>query len=96
MDVGDLPFRYVGKHRSAKLKHVLALKSKIDAQQAALDALAQDTEALVTAAMEDASFSPGARSHRPKRVRVRQVEERRAMVLMVDAATGLNRSKCSS
>jgi hypothetical protein len=47
MDVGDLPFRYVGKHRRAKLKHVLALKSKMDAQQAALDALTQDTEALV-------------------------------------------------
>src|SRR6266851_1720731 len=47
MDVGDLPFRYVGKHRRAKLKHVLALKSKMDAQQAALDALAEDTEALV-------------------------------------------------
>ena len=47
MEVGDLPFRYVGKHRRAKLKDVLALKAKIDAQQAALDALADDTESLL-------------------------------------------------
>jgi hypothetical protein len=47
MDVGDLPFRYVGKHRRAKLADVLALKSKIDAQRADLAALAEDTEALV-------------------------------------------------
>ena len=30
MDVGDLPFRYVGKHRRASLKDVLALKAKLD------------------------------------------------------------------
>jgi hypothetical protein len=48
MAVGDLPFRYVGKHRRAKLKDVLALKAKVDAQQAALDALAEDTEALMS------------------------------------------------
>ncbi len=47
MDVGDLPFRYVGKHRRARLNDVLALKAKIDKQQAALDALAEDTEALI-------------------------------------------------
>jgi hypothetical protein len=47
MEIGDLPFRYVGKHRRAALKDVLALKAKIDAQQAALDALAEDTEALM-------------------------------------------------
>jgi len=47
MDRGDLPFRYVGKHRRAKLGDVLALKAKLDARQSALDALAEDTEALV-------------------------------------------------
>jgi hypothetical protein len=47
MEVGDLPFRYVGKHRRAKVKDVLALKSRIDAQQAALDALADETEQLM-------------------------------------------------
>ena len=46
MDVGDLPFRYVGKHRRTKLKDVLALKAKIDAQQAAMEALAEDAEDL--------------------------------------------------
>lgn len=46
MDIGDLPFRYVGKHRRAKLKHILALKRKIDAQQAAMTALAEDAEDL--------------------------------------------------
>jgi hypothetical protein len=47
MEVGDLPFRYVGKHRRAKLKDVLALKEKLDAQQKALAALAEDTEELM-------------------------------------------------
>ncbi len=46
MDVGDLPFRYVGKHRRAKLKDVLGLKTKIDAQRAAMEALADDAEDL--------------------------------------------------
>lgn len=46
MDVGDLPFRYVGKHRRAKLKDVLALKRRIEAQQAAMEALAEDAEDL--------------------------------------------------
>jgi hypothetical protein len=46
MDIGDLPFRYVGKHRRTKLKDVLALKTKIDAQQAAMEALAEDAEDL--------------------------------------------------
>ena len=44
MDVGELPFRYVGKHRRAKLKDVLGLKSKIDAQRATMEALADDAE----------------------------------------------------
>jgi len=42
MEIGDLPFRYVGKHRRAKLKDVLGLKKKIDAQRAAMEALADD------------------------------------------------------
>lgn len=46
MDIGDLPFRYVGKHRRTKLKDVLVLKTKIDAQQAAMEALAEDAEDL--------------------------------------------------
>jgi hypothetical protein len=48
MDIGDLPFRYVGKHRRAKLADVLALKQKLDEQQAALADLAADTEDLIT------------------------------------------------
>ncbi len=47
MEVGDLPFRYVGKHRRTKLNDVLALKAKLETQQAALDALAEDTESLI-------------------------------------------------
>jgi hypothetical protein len=46
MDVGDLPFRYVGKHRRATLRDILALKTKIDAQRAAMEALADDAEDL--------------------------------------------------
>jgi len=46
MDRGDLPFRYVGKHRRARLKDVLALKTQLDARQKAMDALAEDTEDL--------------------------------------------------
>src|SRR5690606_18613718 len=40
MDIGDLPFRYVGKHRRASLKAVLALKAKLDIQRNAMEALA--------------------------------------------------------
>lgn len=47
MDRGDLPFRYVGKHRRALLKDVLALKERLDTRQKALDALAGDTEDLI-------------------------------------------------
>lgn len=47
MDVGDLPFRYVGKHRRAKLSDVLVFKEKVDAQRVALAALAEDTEELI-------------------------------------------------
>jgi hypothetical protein len=46
MDIGDLPFRYIGKHRRATLRDVLALKTKIDAQRAAMEALADDAEDL--------------------------------------------------
>jgi hypothetical protein len=49
MEIGDLPFRYVGKHRRARLTDVLALKAKLDPQQAALKALAEDTDALAKA-----------------------------------------------
>jgi hypothetical protein len=49
MDVGDLPCRLVGKHRRAKLKDVLALKRLVDNQQMALNALAAETEKLITA-----------------------------------------------
>ncbi|MBP1884974.1 hypothetical protein J2Z50_003264 [Ensifer mexicanus] len=47
MDRGDLPFRYVGKRRRALLKDVLALKSRLDARQAAMEALTEDTEGLI-------------------------------------------------
>ena len=47
MDRGDLSFRYVGKHRRALLKDVLALKARLDTRQAAMDALAEDTEDLI-------------------------------------------------
>ena len=47
MDRGDLPFRYVGKHRRASLKDLLALKAQLDIRQKALDALAEDTEDLI-------------------------------------------------
>ncbi len=47
MEVGDLPFHYVGKHRRAKLRDVLSLKERIEEQQAALAALAEDTEDLI-------------------------------------------------
>jgi len=46
MDIGDLPFRYVGRHRRTKLKDVLALKARIDTQREAMEALAEDAEDL--------------------------------------------------
>jgi excisionase family DNA binding protein len=46
MDVGDLPFRYVGNHRRAKLKDVLAFKKIVDAQQAAMKKLTELGEEL--------------------------------------------------
>jgi excisionase family DNA binding protein len=41
MDVGDLPFHYVGNHRRAKLKDVLAFKKTADAQQEAMRKLTE-------------------------------------------------------
>jgi excisionase family DNA binding protein len=46
MEIGDLPFRYVGKHRRTRLADVLALKAKLDEQRSALRALAKDTDDL--------------------------------------------------
>jgi excisionase family DNA binding protein len=39
MDRGHLPFRYVGNHRRATLKDVLAFKEKVDAQRALMKEL---------------------------------------------------------
>ncbi len=47
MEIGDLAFRYVGKHRRARLGDVLMLKRRLDEQQAVLGALADETEALM-------------------------------------------------
>ncbi len=46
MEIGDLPFRYVGKHRRALLKDVLALKAQLDVQRKAMQDLAADAEDL--------------------------------------------------
>lgn len=46
MDRGDLPFRYVGKHRRALLRDVLALKAKLDVRRKAMEDLAADAEDL--------------------------------------------------
>src|SRR5262249_24082381 len=48
MEVGDLPFRYVGKHRRVRLKDVIALKTRMDAQRSALGELAGETESLMS------------------------------------------------
>ena len=42
MDIGDLSFRWVGKHRRAMLRDVLALKTRIDSQREAMETLADD------------------------------------------------------
>jgi len=47
MDVGDLPFRMVGKHRRARLNDVLSLKRRLDSQRAAQAALAEDADELM-------------------------------------------------
>jgi hypothetical protein len=46
MELGDLPFRYVGKHRRASLKDVLALKAQLDVQRKAMEDLAADAQDL--------------------------------------------------
>ena len=46
MDRGDLPFRYVGKHRRTSLKDVLTLKAKLDVRRKAMQDLAADAEDL--------------------------------------------------
>lgn len=46
MDLGDLPFRYVGTHRRTTLRDVLALKTMLDAQRSAMQALADDADDL--------------------------------------------------
>jgi hypothetical protein len=46
MDIGDLPFRYVGKHRRASLKDVLALKARLDIQRKAMEDLVEDAQDL--------------------------------------------------
>lgn len=46
MDRGDLPFRYVGKHRRALLRDILALKDKLDIQRKAMEDLVDDAEDL--------------------------------------------------
>jgi hypothetical protein len=47
MDVGDLPYRYVGAGRRTTMQAVLALKVTLDEQQNTLKALAEDTEDLM-------------------------------------------------
>jgi hypothetical protein len=47
MEIGDLPFRLVGKHRRTRLKDVPELKDRPDAQRAAQAALANNTEELM-------------------------------------------------
>ncbi|MCL2714111.1 MAG: DNA-binding protein [Alphaproteobacteria bacterium] len=46
MDRGDLPFRYVGKHRRALLKDILTLKVELDRRQKAMEDLADEAEDL--------------------------------------------------
>ena len=46
MDRGELPFRYIGKHRHVSLKDVLALKTKPDVRQKTMEDLAANSEDL--------------------------------------------------
>ncbi len=47
MDIGDLPFREYSGVRRIRLKDVMALKTRLDETQAALDDLAEETESLI-------------------------------------------------
>ncbi len=47
MDSGELPFRRIGKRRRVRMKDVLALKARLDAQRVIMDALVADTENLI-------------------------------------------------
>jgi len=62
MDPGDLPFRYVGKHRRARLTDVLALKARIGAQRTAMEALAEDAEDLHRRYRDASMVRSGSRS----------------------------------
>lgn len=57
MEIGELPFLCVGKHRRMKLKDVLSLKDGLDRQQVAVDGLAGQTERLM--ATYDFCCAPG-------------------------------------
>lgn len=46
MAIGDLPFRYVGRHRRMRLADVLAFRAKLDEQRTDLRALAEDSDEL--------------------------------------------------
>ncbi len=46
MDIGDLPYRYVGKYRRTTLRDVLTFKAKIHAQRSAMESLAADADDL--------------------------------------------------
>src|SRR3954454_428355 len=46
MEVGELPFHYVGTHRRCRLADVLALKACEDERRRVADALAADTDDL--------------------------------------------------
>ncbi|WP_152646974.1 hypothetical protein [Azospirillum thiophilum] len=47
MEVGDLPFRYVGLNRHCLLRDVLSLRDKIGVQQRAMDEMAKILEELI-------------------------------------------------
>jgi hypothetical protein len=46
MNIGDLPYRDIVGHKLTNLKDVLALKTRLDAQKAALHAMTEDADDL--------------------------------------------------